>query len=131
MNRDRIQDMLSDYKRDFLLFEWENERYKWEVAKWFQDHWDVNARSFAEMLQTSLKATGNLLDSTSNYPRGMIVDMAKAFPEEVREMFLRLYDETQEVYDRYRTFKESASVLVGKLGKPGDKHYQTEHAISV
>ena len=131
MNAALLNDMLSDYKRDFLLFEWANERYKWEVVKWFQDHWDVNARNFAEMLQISLKATGNLLDSASNYPRGMIVDMAKAFPEEVREMFLRLYDETQEVYDRYRTFKESASALIGKLGKPGDKHYQTEHAISV
>lgn len=131
MNDGLLKDMLSDYKRDFLLFEWENERYKWEAVKWFQDHWDVNAHDFAAMLQISLKRTANLLDSSQNFPRKMIENLAAKSSEDVRKMFLDLYDETQEVYDRYRDFKEAASSLVQKYGKPEDSHYQTEHAISV
>ena len=30
-DRQRLQDALVQYKRDFLIFQWKNERYKWEA----------------------------------------------------------------------------------------------------
>ena len=39
----RFKEIAAAYKRDFVSTQWENEKYKWEAVKWFQDDWDVNA----------------------------------------------------------------------------------------
>ena len=39
----RLQDALSQYKKDFLAFQWKNEKYKWEAIKCFQEYWNINA----------------------------------------------------------------------------------------
>ncbi len=72
-DRARLKDALERYKHDFVSKQWNNERYKWEAVKCFQDNWDVNASDFAEMLNRSLDKTANLLASTNNFPRSMIV----------------------------------------------------------
>ncbi len=88
----RLKDVLVDYKLDFVSNEWANEKYKWEAIKGFQDNWDVNAEDFAGMLHRSLDKTFNLLASMNNFPRRMIEGFAKTAPEEVRAMFIALYD---------------------------------------
>ena len=60
-DRSRLQDVLAYYKLDFVPKLWKNEKFKWEAVKWFQDHWDVNAPDFADMLNLSLQKTFNLL----------------------------------------------------------------------
>ena len=98
--------------------------------KWFQDNWDVNAPDFAEMLNRSLDKTYNLLASANNFPKGMIVGFAKSAPEEVRAMFLSLYDESKDVYERINAFKMQSTVLLEKYGNGAAQHYQYENAIS-
>ena len=83
----KFQDALACYKRDFVSKQWPREKWKWEAVKWFQDHWDMEAEDFAEMLEASLSKASILLAASSNYPRQMIVDFAQAAPEEVRDMF--------------------------------------------
>lgn len=95
----RLKDALIRYKQSFVSTQWSNEKYKWEAVKWFQDHWDVNAKDFPEMLERSLEKTYNLLASNNNFPKGMITGFAKAAPEEVRAMFLDLFDENQDVFE--------------------------------
>ena len=109
---------------------WGEEKYKWEAVKWFQDNWDVNAPDFAEMLNRSLDKTYNLLASANNFPKGMIVGFAKSAPEEVRAMFLSLYDESKDVYERINAFKMQSTVLLEKYGNGAAQHYQYENAIS-
>ena len=82
----RLKDVLAHYKQNFVSTQWGNEKYKWEAVKWFQDNWDVNAQNFPEMLNRSLDKTFNLLASSNNFPKGMIVGFAKAALEEVRAM---------------------------------------------
>ena len=96
----RLKDVLAHYKQNFVSTQWGNEKYKWEAVKWFQDNWDVNAQNFPEMLNRSLDKTFNLLASSNNFPKGMIVGFAKAAPEEVRAMFIALFDESKDVYER-------------------------------
>ena len=88
----RLKEALVRYKQDFVSMQWKNEKYKWEAVKWFQDHWDVNATDFPTMLNTALDKTFNLLASANNFPKGMIVGFAKSAPEEVRSMFIDLFD---------------------------------------
>ena len=127
----RLKAVLVEYKKDLVPKGWKDESYKWEAVKCFQDNWDVNAEGFADMLHRSLDKTFNLLTSRNNFPREMIENFAKSAPEEVRSMFIKLYDETNDVYDRIKTFKDHSSILLEKYGNGAAQHYQHENAICV
>lgn len=126
----RLKEVLAQYKQSFVSAQWGNEKYKWEAVKWFQDNWDVNAQNFPEMLNRSLDKTFNLLASNNNFPKGMIVGFAKAAPEEVRAMFIALFDESKDVFERMNAFKMQSSILLEKYGNGAAQHYQYENAIS-
>jgi 5-methylcytosine-specific restriction protein B len=49
MNQEKLKEALAKYQKDFWV-RWPHERYKWEAAKWFGEHWDINADDFAQML---------------------------------------------------------------------------------
>ena len=129
-DRSQLGEVLTKYKQNFVSTWWGNEKYKWEAIKWFQDNWDIDATDFAEMLNRSLGKTYNLLTSANNFPKGMIVGFAKAAPEEVRAMFISLFDENQDVYERISDFKRQSSVFLEKYGNGATQHYQYENAIS-
>ena len=92
-----LNNILTEYKKDFVDKWWEDEKYKWEAVKCFQDNWDINAEDFAGMLKTSLSGTKNLLVSAGNFPAEMITRFARKAPEEVRAMFMDLFNESKEV----------------------------------
>lgn len=129
-NQIRLKDVLVEYKQNFVSKQWGNEKYKWEAVKWFQDNWDVNASDFPEMLNRALDKTFNLLASNNNFSKGMIVGFAKSAPEEVRSMFIALFDESKDVFERMDAFKMQSSILLEKYGNGAAQHYQYENAIS-
>lgn len=129
-DKGRFQEVLAQYKQNFVSMQWGNEKYKWEAVKCFQDNWDVNATGFADMLQKSLSKTYNLLASMNNFPARMIIGFAKTAPEEVRAMFIDLFDESKDIYERIDFFKTQSSVLLEKYGNGAGQHYQYENAIS-
>ena len=129
-DRSRLKEILVLYKQNFVTQRWGDEKYKWEAVKWFQDNWDVNASDFSEMLNRSLEMTFNLLASTNYYPKGMIVGFSKSAPEEVRSMFIALYDESKDVWERVNAFKNKAAILLEKYGNGAAQHYQYENAIT-
>ena len=127
----RFQEILTRYKKDFIDIIWKSEKYKWEAVKCFQDHWDVGAANFAEMLQKSFSYTYNLLASRMNYPASSIIEFAESYPEEVRAMFISLYDESKEVYERIAAFKTKATEILPRMNWGQAQHYQHENAISI
>lgn len=129
-DRSRLKGVLVSYKQKFAHQQWPDEKYKWEAVKWFQDNWDVNALDFAEMLSRSLAKTNNLLASATYFPAGMIQNFAKAAPEEVRGMFIDLFDEGKEVYERIESFKVKSATLLEEYGNGAKQHYQNENSIS-
>lgn len=126
----RLKEALVSYKENFVSKWWPAEKYKWEAVKWFQQNWDVNAPDFANMLSRSLEKTGNLLVSINNFPARMIQGFAKVAPEEVRAMFLALFDESNDVITRILEFKNQSSILLEKYGNGAGQHYQYENAVS-
>lgn len=126
---DKLDAVLEGYK-SYFPEHWNDEKYKWEAVKWFQDNWDIDASDFAEMLNNSLSRTDNLLTNANNFPKGMIVGFAQAAPEEVRSMFMDLFDESKDVYERISTFKEKSVEMLNKYGNGAKSHYQNENAIS-
>lgn len=131
LDKSRLNEAIACYKKELTEGQrWEDEKYKWEAIKCFQDNWDLNAPDFAEMLKASLAKTGNLLTSSNYYPRGTIEVFAEKSPEEVKACFIALFDETQDVVERILAFKESMSKIHEKHGRKGGQHYQTENTIS-
>ena len=126
----RLKEALVSYKRDFAQKLWPNEKYKWQAVKCFQLNWDVNATNFAEMLKKSLSATANLLASVNNFPARMIQKFAEIVPEEVRAMYIELFDESKDVYERINSFKLKSSILLERYGNGAAQHYQNENSIS-
>ena len=126
----RLKEALVKYKENFVSSQWGNEKYKWEVVKCFQDNWDVNATDFADMLTRSLSKTYNLLTSMNNFSAKMIQSFAKTAPEEVRAMFLALFDESKDVVARIMAFKDQSSILLERYGNGAGQHYQYENAVS-
>ena len=94
-DKSKLNEVLTAYKARFVEKQWPDEQDKWKAVKCFQDNWDVNAVNFAEMLDKALSQTeaANLLNGQQNHPRVAILNFANRAPEEVRSMFLALYDE--------------------------------------
>lgn len=129
-NKEKFNDAVSQYKRDFLSMEWRNESYKWEAVKCFQDNWDINAPDFKDMLIKSLKKTANLLSSKQKYPKKAIISLAQRAEEETRAMFADLFQEKNDVLERIEAFKKQADALQEKYVTSLEQHYQNDNAIS-
>ena len=129
-DKTRLLDALDKYKQNFVSTQWGEEKYKWEAVKCFQDNWDVNADNFAAMLALSLSKTGNLLTSRYRFPAGMIKEFSEKAPEDVRAIFIALFDESKDVITRITDFKARSSILLEKYGDGAKQHYQDENAVS-
>ena len=67
LSKARLEQMLEAYRRDFTPQHWDAEKYKWKAVKHFQDHWDLNARDFPEMLKFSLESPFPTVDTATTY----------------------------------------------------------------
>lgn len=127
-DKSKLKAVLAAYKKDFEWW-WPREIYKWEAVRCFQENWDVDAVDFPQMLTKSLSEAANLLASQNNFPSGMITEFAEAAPEEVRGMYIDLYDEGKDVVGRVESFKQRASSLLAQYGNGAAQHFQHENAI--
>lgn len=128
-NKVRLKEAVAEYKKCFVQKWWPDEKYKWEMVKCFQVNWDVNADDFAAMLAKSLAKAAAILNAANYYPVGMITEFAEKAQEDVRAMFIALFDETREVYERIDAFKRKSQFLLERYGNGAAQHYQHENAI--
>lgn len=131
--KDCLDDIISEYKKSFpQRFSGEDdEKFKWEAVKHFQDHWDIKAPNFKEMLEESLAKTHNLLTSGYFYAKAMLLQFAEIDPEAVRAAFANLYDESKDLEERIEAFWAFAEDWKANRNPDGWKnHYQNTNAIS-
>lgn len=136
-DKERFNFALENYKKDFPTW-WQEEKYKWEAVKCFKDNWNIDAVNFEEMIRRSISKTYNLLSSANNLPAQTITEFAKHYPDEVRKMFIFLFDESKSVYSRIENFISVSDELLKKYSaNPKAKykntmkqHYQRHNAIS-
>ncbi len=130
LNQEKLKPILAGYK-SYLPSHWNDEMYKWEAIKHFQDHWDIDAEDFGMMFKQATDKTINLLASGYAYPRGMIINFAKADDEAVRAMFRALFDETVDLGIRVDAFQNAAEDLRMRYDDgTWRNHYQNTNAIS-
>ena len=126
----RFEMYLEQYKQQFPANHWIDEKYKWAAVQHFQQHWNIAADDFAEMLSQSLAKTENLLAAAMFYPASTIVEFARVLPEDVRAMFSDLFDESQDVIERIDAFKTQSKELARRLLPDGKQDFQTDNTIT-
>jgi 5-methylcytosine-specific restriction protein B len=127
---ERLKPILAGYK-SYFPSHWDDEKYKWEAVKHFQDHWNMEAENFGEMFKRATDKTYNLLASGFSYPRTMITNFAKADDERVRQMFRNLFDESRDLATRVEAFQNESEALRAAYDDGALRnHYQNTNAIS-
>lgn len=131
INKNNFNKILIQFKKEFVGKHWEEEKYKWEAVKRFQDVWDINEPDFLTMFTNATDKTYNLLGSMSSFPRGMIINFATADQEFTRTMFVELFDETRDLESRITKFIAAAEYMREKYDDGTWKnHYQSTNSIS-
>lgn len=130
IDNNSFQELFEEYKSELKGARWDDEKFKWQAIKGFQDHWDIEAVDFCTMLKNSLDKTFNLLATTHYFPGKMIKEFAEKEPETVRQMFKNLFDENKDLCDRIVSFKVQSKQLVNKYWDPGKSDFQTENTIT-
>ena len=127
----KLRPILAGYKTYFPSH-WDDEKYKWEAIKHFQDHWNIDAEIFGEMFKEATDKTFNLLASGYAYPRGMMINFAKADDAAARQMFRDLFDESRDLAERVDAFQTASEAIRAKYDDgTWRNHYQNTNAISV
>lgn len=130
INSDKLEKVVAEYKKYFPSH-WEDEKYKWEAIRCFQDNWDIKAENFGEMFKKATDKTFNLLASGYAYPRGMILEFAKVDDTATRNMFINLFDENDDLTQRIETFINAAEEIRAKYDNgTWKKHYQNTNSVS-
>lgn len=100
-----------EFFRTSFVEHWEDEKYKWQAVKHFQENWNIDAEDFSAMFEKATKKSSNLLDSGNFFPRGMILEFSKENPKTTRQMFEILFDENKNISERIEKFKNIADEL--------------------
>ena len=133
---DNLQNTVSDLIEKYIAILEQNgdpdEGYKYSAIDTFRQNWNLEAKDFSQMFLNSFKGRQNLLFHNS---WGFIEKLAKEFPEETREMFRNLYNESTEVSKRIAAFQRESETLLPKLqqslSKSNIKTLQDERTISL
>lgn len=130
IDNNRFQELLEEYKSELKGVRWDDEKFKWQAIKGFQERWDIESTDFCTMLKNSLDKTFNLLASSHYFPRKMIEEFAQKESETVRQMFMDLFDESKDLYGRMVSFKAQSKQLVNKHWDPGKSDFQTDNTLT-
>lgn len=129
-NQRKLAEIIAAYKTYFPEH-WNDEMYKWEAVRHFQQNWDIEAENFSEMFMEATNKTYNLLANLRNYPREMIKRFAQFDAEKTREMFVRLFDESKGLTERIEQFQASAEELRVRYDDGSlRQHYQGGNAVT-
>lgn len=109
-----------------------NEMYKYLAINTFQQNWDLEAEDFHQMFRSSFSKVSNLLYQNS---WGFINTSAQLFPNETKEMFRNLYDESIEISQRIKIFQAESENILPKVRQSLNRNninaQQDERTISV
>lgn len=109
-----------------------NETYKYLAINTFQQNWNLDAEDFYKMFRASFSKVANLLYQNSWV---FIEKSAQLFPNEVREMFRNLSNESLEISQRIITFQTQSDNILPRvrqsLNRTNINAQQDERTISV
>lgn len=129
-----IKENLEKYK-NYLKANLDNDQnYKWEVIKTFQENWKLEELDILSMYDRSLKnsSSSHLWNGENNSPKSVMKQMMQINPEFCRTMFRDLYAEDKELLLRLDRFGFHCDQLMAEVEKQFGKtisHYHHDFKI--
>jgi len=121
---DPIKSLIENYKKRITETELKDEIYKWELVNEYRGRPNPETPDFyKEIKDVKFK---NLI-----YAMGMAVinHLAKDKPEELRQLFIKLFDETKDLTERVKSFNKDTLKIYRELGETL-QHHQDERSIA-
>jgi hypothetical protein len=84
------------------------ELYKWEIGKQFKDNWELEAKDFGAML-SSVKFMNLFSQQSTGF-----YNLARKNPEDAREFYRHLFDDSVAIKDRIEWAKSEGDELIKK-----------------
>jgi len=121
---DPVKTLIENYKKRISVNKLKEEMYKWELVNQYSGRPDTKATDFYQEIK-SIKF-GNLI-----YKMGMAViqHLANDKPEELRELFKKLFDENIDLTERVKLFNEETLTIYREL-EDTLPHHQDERSIA-
>lgn len=125
MNLQKIQSYIILFKKYLKSKEAEQQLYKWESLKFFQDNWNLEEPNMEKMYDASLRNTETTrLWKGNNYtPKRMMLLFAQMAPDYVRHSFKDLFEEEKNIADRVDRFIFYCGELLTE--------YKTQNGLSI
>ncbi|GAB3534882.1 hypothetical protein GCM10027443_22740 [Pontibacter brevis] len=120
-----LNQFIHDYKRKIRLTNNSDEVYKWRLIKDFQSKWDEDAVDFPKMLESI-----NFSNLVFHHSRGVIIHIARIYPEETRANFKMLFDESLPLQQRIDDFRSNNRLLYDQIGNKNLNTHQDERTIA-
>ena len=122
--KDSIKSLIEGYKKLIAETQLKDEIFKWELINQFRGRPNTEAVDFYKEVKDV--KFGNLI-----YAMGIavLVHVAKDKPEELRQLFVDLYDETKGITERIKAFNTNTLKIYRSLGETL-QHHQDERSIA-
>jgi 5-methylcytosine-specific restriction protein B len=121
---DPIESIIENYKKRISKTQLKDEVYKWELVNQYRGRPNPEAVDFHKELKDV--KFNNLI-----YAMGVavIIHLAKDKPEELRQLFVDLYDESKDLTERVKSFNKETLKIYRELGETL-QHHQDERSIA-
>ena len=132
-NKISLNTIINLYKSG-LFKRWNDEKYKWQAVKHFQENWNIDADNFSEMYKKATELTYNLLNQGGiKRPIQMISDYCnEGWEENIKAAFKNLFNETKDTAERINTFLSEIEKINTERNKAnGNANWSSYHDLNV
>ncbi len=132
----KIQEATRAYRQHLERERFFRNRYKWEMLRGFQRHWDLESPNLAQMYDRSLQSshTRRWWKGENYQPKAMMIQFMEQSPDFARRAFQDLYNEDKDLEGRISRFQFSCDVLLEEYKKAhplriDNNHFHSDNAM--
>ena len=124
ITNDPIKTLIENYIKRITVNQLKDEVYKWELVSTYNGRPNTDAPDFYQEIK-------DIKFSNLIYAMAMAVinQLANERPEEIRQLFINLYDETKNLTERVKSFNKETLKIYRDLGETL-QHHQDERSIA-
>lgn len=119
-----MRSIIEDYKKHISQTELKDEIYKWELVNEYRGRPNTDAEDFYQEVK-------DIKFSNLMYHLGITVlyQLAEDKPEELRQLFIHLYDENKNLTERVKSFNKDTFKIYRNSGET-KQHHQDERSVA-
>jgi len=112
---DKYEQIIKEYINYCKTSEKWEEEFKWKLVNYFQQKWNdvISDDDFKNFIIDIVKLQYNLIQR--QFQGRTLIDLAKHFPKELKDILIEIYDDQTDVIERYQVFYTNIKRLIDRL----------------